>query len=276
VLLASELIGHPAGARVLIVNCDDLGLHQGVNTAVVRAVEEGIATSASLMTPAPAAPDAMRLLRARPYLRFGVHLTLVRDTAAQDWVPLSAPERVPSLLDDAGLFRPAARIPELLARARLDEVAREFRAQIEAVAAAGLTPTHLDWHRLTDGGRDDIFDLTVTLAAEYNLAVRAWHEPARRKVRRLGRPAVDHPFLHSFALGLEDKQARYADLLRAVPAGLSEWAVHPGLGDDESRAADPGWRVRRTDLDFLVSPAARAIVRDEGIVLTDYQFAPPA
>jgi hypothetical protein len=73
---------------------------------------------------------------------------------------------VPSLLDEAGeLFTPA-QIPELLARARLDEVEHEFRAQVDA----GLTSSHLDWHCLADGGREDILDLTVALG-EYVLDV---------------------------------------------------------------------------------------------------------
>ena len=106
----------------------------------------------------------MQLLRERPEIPFGVHLTLVCETAHHRWGPLTAKERVPSLLDETGeLFTPA-RIPELLAQARLDEVEREFRAQIGAVVDAGLAPTHLDWHCLGDGGRDDIFDLTVALA----------------------------------------------------------------------------------------------------------------
>ena len=62
------------------------------------------------------------------------------------WGPLTAKQAVPSLLDDTGeLFTPTgAGRAELLARARLDEVELEFRAQINAVADAGLTPTHLD------------------------------------------------------------------------------------------------------------------------------------
>jgi hypothetical protein len=50
---------------------------------------------------------------------------------------------------------------------------------------AGLTPTHLDWHCLADGVRADIFDVTLMLADEYGIAVRAWLEPARQK-RRAG------------------------------------------------------------------------------------------
>ena len=56
-------------------------------------------------------------------------------------------------------------------------------------------------------------------------------------------------------------------------AGLSEWAVHPGLDDEEARAVNPGgWRVRRTDYEFLTSPEAHELVRREGIVLTDYRI----
>jgi predicted glycoside hydrolase/deacetylase ChbG (UPF0249 family) len=179
---------------------------------------------------------------------------------------------VPSLLGETGeLFTPAE-VPELLARARLDEVELEFRAQVDAVVDAGLTPTHLDWHCLADGGRDDIFDLTVALAEEYGLAVRVWLEPGRQRVRRRGLPVVDHEFLDSFGLDLDGKSARYTQLLRDLPVGLNEWAVHPGLGNEESQAIDPGgWRVRRTDYEFLTSPQARELLQHEGIVVTDYR-----
>jgi predicted glycoside hydrolase/deacetylase ChbG (UPF0249 family) len=137
----------------------------------------------------------------------------------------------------------------------------EFRAQINAVVDTGLTPTHLDWHCLADGGREDILDLTVELAEEYGLAVRVWLEPGRQKLRRRSMPVVDHDFLDSFSMDIDGKSARYAELLRALPAGLNEWAVHPGLGNEESQAIDPGgWRVRRTDYEFLTSAAARELV----------------
>jgi hypothetical protein len=61
-------------------------------------------------------------------------------------------------------------------------------------------------------------------------------------------------------------------LLRELPAGLSEWAVHPALGTEESHAIDPyGWQIRRADLDFVTSPEASEIIRQEGIILLDYR-----
>lgn len=65
--------------------------------------------------------------------------------------------------------------------------------------------------------------------------------------------------------------AAYARRLRELPPGLSEWAVHPGLGGAESRAVDPhGWRVRRSDYEFLISPQAREVLRREGITVIGY------
>lgn len=269
---SSELLGFPPGARVLIVNADDFGMYHAVNTAVIAAIEQGIASSCSLMAPCPGAPEAMRLLQERPEIPFGIHLTLFCDTARHKWGPLVDKESVPSLLDEAGELFPPSGVPELLAQARTDDVEREFRAQIDAVLDAGLRPTHLDWHCLADGGRDDIFGLTEALAAEHGLAVRVWLDPARRKTRARGLPGTDHPFLDSFELDLDGKTDRYAALLRGLPAGLSEWAVHPGLGDEGARATDPGgWRVRQTDHDFLTSPEALELARQEGVVITDYR-----
>jgi len=171
----------PPDARVLIVN-NDVGMYHAINAAVLHSIEEGIASSCSLMVPCPWALHAMHLLRQRPEISFGIHLTLFCDTTHYRWGPLTAKEKVPSLLDGAGeLFTPA-KVPELLAQARLDQVELEFRAQVNTVVNGGLTPTHLDWHCLADGGRADIFDLTVALAQEeivvidYRTIQQAWHQ----------------------------------------------------------------------------------------------------
>jgi chitin disaccharide deacetylase len=270
--LSSELLGFPPDARVLIVNADDLGMHPSINTAVVAAIEEGIARSCSLMTSCPGTLHALGLLRDRPEIPFGIHLTLVRDSHLDRWKPVGPVGEVSSLVDAGGELYLHEQAAELLGQARTEEVEREFRAQLETVLRAGLAPTHLDFHSLADGGRDDILDVAMALAAEHGLAVRVWLEPGRRKARARGLPGVDHGFLDSFALDLDGKADRYAALLRALPPGLSEWAVHPGTGDAAARAADPaGWRVRRSDYEFLVSAQARALVADEGIALIDYR-----
>jgi chitin disaccharide deacetylase len=263
-VLSSEMLGFPPDARVLIVNADDLGMHPAVNRGVLDAIENGIARSCSVMAPCPAAADALALLRERPHIPFGVHLTLVRDTPADTWTPLS--RDVPTLVDSCGRLFLHAQAAQLLAGLRIDDVQREFRAQLDVVLAAGLRPTHLDFHSLADGGRGDVLDIALLLAEEHDLAVRVWLDRGRAIARSRGRPVVDHPFLDSFSLDIEGKAERYSTLLRSLPAGLSEWAVHPAASSEP-----PGGPVRATDHEFLVSDRARELVVAEDIVLIDYR-----
>jgi chitin disaccharide deacetylase len=273
--LSSELLGFGPDARVLIVNCDDFGMHDAVNYAVVESIENGIASSCSLMVPCPAAADAMRLLRERPHISFGIHLSLIRDSPEYCWGPAAAKADVPSLLDPGTkeLFvdTPAQR-SALLAAAKLTEVERELRAQIDAVVEVGLAPTHLDWHCLADGGHADILDLTMVLAQEYGLAVRVWLDCGRRKARQQGKPVVDNAFLDSYSISIDDKAATYARMLRDLPPGLNEWAVHPAHCTEQWQSIEPtGWQVRQGDHTFLTSPEAREILDREGITVIDYR-----
>jgi chitin disaccharide deacetylase len=272
----NAMLGYPDDARLLIVNCDDFGMSHAGNAATLPSLTEGLATSTSLMAPCPWAHHGIVALRDHPEIPFGVHLTLVRDFGVYRWGPLASRERVPSLVDAGGYLWPNDRNAELLARARIDEVEVEFRAQIDAVLAEGLRPTHLDFHCLPDGGRADIFDLSIALARAYGLALRAHDTANAARLRDVGLPTVDHGVLDSYRLDPATKAETYAALLRELPPGLSEWAVHPSLGTDEARALEPEtWRIRRADYDFLVSPEARETVVAEGIVLLDYGALQP-
>lgn len=266
------LLGHASDARLLIINADDFGMCHAVNEAIFRTLTEGIVSSTTLMVPCPWSPHAMQFLGDHPEISFGVHLTVVCDFSDYRWRPLGSGGAVPSLIDEAGYFFTYNDIPKLLAQARLDELELEFRAQIEAVLNAHLHPTHLDWHCLADGGRIDIFELTVGLAREYGLALRVHDRSLAERCQRLHLPTNDYDVLDSYHLETVDKSSRYIQLLRALPPGLSEWAVHPSLGDAEAQALEPdGWRIRKADLDFLTSDEAQSVLDDEGIVLLDYR-----
>jgi predicted glycoside hydrolase/deacetylase ChbG (UPF0249 family) len=268
---ANELLGYPPDARLLIVNADDFGVSHAVNAGILRALTGGVARSATLMAPCPWALHAMRLLREHPDIACGVHLTVVSEFPDYRWGPLTPRHEVPSLLDETGFFYSNDRQAELMARARLNEVEAEFRAQIENVRATGLRPTHLDWHCLYDGGRPDIFDMTFGLAREYGLALRVFDPTRSKPLQRQGLPVVDHGVVDSTRLPTAGKTTRFVRMLRELPAGLSEWAVHPGLGTAEARAIDSWWAKRAADLRFLVSREARETVAAEGIILLNFR-----
>jgi predicted glycoside hydrolase/deacetylase ChbG (UPF0249 family) len=265
-------LGYPADARLLIVNADDLGMCQAINAAIDRTLAEGLVHSTSLMVPCPWALHGMRWLAENPQVSFAVHLTAIGETPHYRWRPLSPSDQVRSLVDASGYFYSYGYMADLLAQVKLNELETEFRAQIEAVLAAELKPTHLDWHSLRLGGRDDIPDLLFRLARAYGLALRVTGHDWIERVQSRGLPTNDHDLLDSFRLEIVDKSARYAQLLHDLPVGLSEWAVHPGLDTPELRAIDPdGAQVRQSDYDFLMSPEAQALVREEGIILVDYR-----
>ena len=268
----NRFLGYPDDARLLIINADDFGRSHASNEATFRALKDGVVSSTTLMVPCPWALHAMQLLSDHPDLPFGVHLTVVCDVSHYRCGPLTSRDKVPSLIDEAGFFYSYERIPEFLAQAKLSELEIEFRAQIEAVLAAGLSPTHLDWHCLFNGGRADIFEMTVKLAKAYGLAMRVFDRSTGEALRHQGLPTDEHTVVDTFKLDIAGKSAWFAKALRELPSGLSEWAAHPALDTPEIHAYEPeSWQAHSTDLDFLISQEARSIIEQEGIVLLDYK-----
>ena len=281
----NELLGYPADARLLIVNCDDFGVCYAENEATIRTIKEGMGSSCTLMMPCPWGLHGIHLLKENPDIPFGVHLTLVGEYPRYRWKPLSSPEKVPSLVDEAGYLMSPARQDELLQRFELSEVEAECRTQIETVLSSGLKPTHLDSHWHFHELRDDIFDMTVGLAVEYGLALRAGY--VRRSIQELqtkGCPSND--VLADFGrFGPSELATAYPKALRELPAGLNEWCVHVGSDSPELRAIMPlpesqeteladsigTWRGRQVDLDFLTSEGARDIIAEEGIVILSFE-----
>jgi chitin disaccharide deacetylase len=267
----NNLLGYPADARLLFVNADDFGMCHAVNEAIIRSLEEGIVGSCSVMVPCPWALHALTWLQEAPNVPFGVHLTSVSEQPAYRWGPIICRTEVPSLVDETGCFYSESRVQEFLDQVDVTELEREYRAQIEHVLGVGLQPTHLDSHCAIHTRREEIFEMTLGLARQYGLPLRAYYRPFIEKMRRRGYPTNDHDLMDSYVLDTVDKAALYARMLRALPVGLSEWALHPGIGSAELQAAVPSWRVRQTDFDFVVSQEGRAILQEEGIILVDYR-----
>jgi len=160
----AQRLGHGANARLLIVNCDDLGSSHGANAAILRAMDEGVATSATLMVPCPWAREAARMFAGRD---IGVHLTLTAEYPGYRWRALTG---AASLHDDDG-FMPAT-MEAALAKADVAEVRAECHAQIEQALAWGVDVTHLDAHMGTVQLAARLFEVYVDLAVEFALPLR--------------------------------------------------------------------------------------------------------
>lgn len=268
---ASQLLGYPPDARLLIINTDDFGMCYSENEATIRAIEEGLASSCSIMMPCPWSLHGIHLLKTHPHIPFGVHLTVISEYSYYRWGPLAPAAAVPSLLDEVGYFYSEARMEDLLQQADLKELEREFRTQIEAVLDTGLEPTHIDSHCGVHERREDIFDMTVDLAREYGLALRVGKTSFIQKLQGQGYVTNDHDVLDSYRIEPADKPARYHKLLRELPAGLSEWGIHPAVDSPELRAITKTWPTRQADFEFAMSQEAHDIIEEESIIILDYR-----
>lgn len=242
-----------------------------INEATLPAIREGLATSCSLMVPCPWALHGMHILKENPEIPFGVHLTTISEQPHYRWGPVTSPNEVPSLIDEEGFFYGEDRMAAFLQKADLSDLEKEFRAQIERVLAHGLRPTHIDSHCHVHILREDIFDMTVSLARGYGLSPRVGSTAFIEKLQRSGWATDDHDILDTYRLPVADKPLVFLNLLRELPPGLSEWAIHPGIANSELRAAVPTWEVRQADFEFLTSREARDVVAEEGIILLSHE-----
>ena len=268
--LTSEILGYASDARLLIINIDDFGFCHTANMSAVHTMKHGLASSLTIMVPCPWGLHGLKLLAENPDIPFGVHLTAMSEHEIFRWGPVCRPEEVPSLIDERGFFPTEDERDDFISRVSAKDLEREFRKQIEIVLKAGLSPTHLDSHCNIHDSREDILNMTVGLAREYGLALRV-HEPGFiQKLKSQGYVVPDHPDVDSFRLPTEGKDALYEKMLRELPSGLSEWAIHPARETDELRSITDEWPVRDADYRFFNSKRARQVMEEEGIILTTY------
>src|SRR5439155_19183974 len=160
----AQALGYEADARLVILNCDDLGSSHAANAGVYEALRDGPATSATLMVPCPCARDAAWPHRGGGV---GVHFTLNAEYDLYRWGPIT---HAPSLLDGDGGFPRTT--DDVWDHADIDEVRRECRAQIERAIYWGFDVSHIDSHMGTLQLRPEFFDVYLELAVDFGLPLR--------------------------------------------------------------------------------------------------------
>jgi hopanoid biosynthesis associated protein HpnK len=277
--MARPDLGRP---RRLVINADDFGRSSSINAAVIQAHREGILTTASLMVNEPASAEAVTLARAHPQLGVGLHLTLLCGHSAL------LPEQIPGLVNAQREFsnHPAgAGFRYFASRSLRAQLRAELAAQFERFHATGLPLDHVNGH-LHLHLHPTVFALLMEHAAAWGvtrlrltwdpfwfnvrLARGRWlyraghaflyHLLARRARPVLRRQSIKHT---QIVFGLlqnahvdEDYLSR---LLPVLPRGDSELYSHPSL--DEFR----------NELDALVSPRVKSLVRRHDIQLVRYR-----
>jgi len=269
------------GRRLLIVSADDYALTEKVSRAILNAHRRGIVSSTSVLVLTPAFDRCVRWLSDVPRLGVGAHLAAVGEDP-----PLLSAAEIPTLVDRRGRLRASWRqVLPLLAGGRIDpaDLRREFAAQLERLAAAGVAVDHLDTHQDLHRWplvRNVILDLAVRHGiGAVRVCRTSTHSPAGLAERRMARgferrcrdrgiafpetsTGAEHP-------GQLDLPAAIRSLHRLAAAGVasSELVTHPGAPDDPDRDRYP-WGFRWGDeLAALTSGTVRHAVQEYGFAL---------
>jgi chitin disaccharide deacetylase len=280
--MGSEPVTGSQGRRRLIVNADDFGRSHSINEAVIRAHQEGILTTASLMVNESACAEAVALAKQHPALGVGLHLTFLCGHSA-----LPATE-IPLLVNANQAFTEnsfEAGMKYYFKTELRQQLHAELLAQFDRFKATGLPLDHVNGH-LHMHLHPVIFDILMEQAASLGITrVRLTADPLWLNLRLAGGQwfyRLSHALIFqtlawrsradlrargirhtSRVFGLLQNarvDERYVErLLSRLPAGDSELYSHPSL--DEFKA----------EFDAMISPRVRQLVAVGQIELVRYQ-----
>ena len=199
---------------------------------------------------------AVELARANPTLDVGCHLTLAGGRSA---IPphRELPPSVPALIAEIA----AGRFP------LYDEMA----AQVEKLRAAGIRVTHLDTHKHTHL-LPPVLNAVARLSREFGIpwVRRPVGNPFLGVLKRNGCRITDH--FAGFQLTGRFHIRQLVELIRALPAGTTEFMCHPGFCTEELRGASTRLKdSRRRELEALTAPETRRAIEEAGVELVSYR-----
>lgn len=280
----AERLGYARDAKLLILHADDVAMAHSINVATTKALDSGAISSASIMMACPWVPEIAAYARSHPNHDLGLHLTLTSEWTAYRWGPLSSKDKVPSLLDKDGyLYQTSA---DAVAHIDPKHAEAEIRAQVERARAFGIEPTHLDSHMGLLFRTRGLLEAYLRVARDYKLPALLSRDISvlgdtaiLREFATLVKPTdilIDHIVSIEPSVPPEKWGDWYADAVRQLQPGVTEFIVHLGHDDEELRGAMAGfepwgaaWRGR--DFDYLTSDAFRRLLQEQGVKLITWR-----
>ncbi len=282
----AEKLGWKKDDIVLILHVDDAGMSHGSNLGVMQSVEQGVATSFSIMMPCPWVPELVNWIKKNPTVDAGLHLTLTSEWEQYRWGPLAGKPAVPGLVDAQGCLWHS--VQQVCASASPDEIEKEIRAQIERAEKLGIEITHLDSHMGTLFARADYFERFLKVGIEKQIPILAvgghmTHTmvengeaakallPLAAKIWAAGLPLIDD--LHTSVTSWKpaEKKERFLKLIRELKPGITEVLFHASVMTEELPLITGSAASRDSDTKLLKDPELKALLKERNIHLTSWR-----
>jgi len=270
-----EKLGYPKEAKLLIIHGDDIGVSHSQNAATIAALEKGPVNSGSIMVPCPWFPEIAAYAKAHPGLDLGLHLTLTAEWKYYKWRPVLN-DQVKSLVTADGFLTDGS--VGLGTTAKIDEVEKELRAQINRAIQFGIDPTHLDSHMGMLFQSADLANTYVKLGREFKIPVLLNKEIINAfKIQTTAMDVVLDKVITAqspdFKGGMKNY---YTNVLNALGPGVNCLLIHLAYDDEEMKAVTidhPDWGAawRQADFDFFTSEECRKILKDQKIQLITWK-----
>jgi predicted glycoside hydrolase/deacetylase ChbG (UPF0249 family) len=274
-----------ASESKLIVNADDYARSPAISKGIREAHLNGIVSSTTVLANFENSVQDTNLAKEEcPNLRMGVHLNI---TAGR---PLSETDDIPALLGSDGEFKSPDALLASLASIPVDQVEREWRAQIEALLTLGIKIDHLDSHHHIAAANPGLWQLHLALAQEHHIGVRLPYptddedsalidsfpaqlrrfasETAPSKLHQLNLPRTQALFTSFFADGV-NLETLLVLLEEATAYNSSEIMCHPGYVDSSMANSSYG-NLREVELQILTSDQARSAVESYQLDLVGF------
>jgi hypothetical protein len=299
----AEKLGYPKNTKVLILHVDDVGMSWDSNQGAIKAMEQGVANSLSIMMPCPWVPGYVQYLKQHPRVDAGLHLTLTSEWKEYRWGPLVGKPAAPGLVDAEGAMWPS--VEEVVKNASADEVEAEIRAQIARARGMGFEPTHLDSHMGTLFASPDFLQRYVKVGIEnkipvmfpggHNTMIAATSgvspdllqqmQQSGQMIWNAGLPVLDD--LHNVSYGFSYDRRKHASeaalqkfatenyikTIKQLRPGLTMVIMHCTAPSEVFPHITDSDQIRKGDLLAMMDPAFKKFLKDEGIILTTWREA---